>query len=442
MIYKILLTVSIISALLQGAAANYHVRSKNTIEHSVQAHVFDAVVDGAGEGDYKTVQQAIDHAPKNRTKPWLIFIKNGRYEELVRIPSDKPFMSLIGQDKEKVIITFKINCSDPKNTEQVGHEFSNKLMNENSCATVNIDAPDFYAENISFENTWGIEQQSGPQALAMKTNNDHFAFYNCKFRSFQDTWMTSLRNVNDRTYASNCFIEGAVDYFYGAGDAFVEKSTLYNVRSGAVIVAPGHKEGTKWGYVFDHCIVDGNAAAADGRLKLGRPWHGQPVAVYLNTTMKIIPHQEGWTDMGPAAKLFAEYNSVDAKGNPINLSKRRTWYKQSAGEGGQRVDGLTAVLTEKDAQKYTYQNVIMGTDAWDPRSYFVPATKPSNVKTSEGKINWKGDDKAIGYVIYKDDKVLGFSASNSFQLPNASKGKGISIQSVNRYGSLGGISDR
>lgn len=32
----------------------------------------------------------------------------------------------------------------------------------------------------------------------------------------------------DRLYVKDCLIEGAVDYFYGGGDALVENCTLYN----------------------------------------------------------------------------------------------------------------------------------------------------------------------------------------------------------------------
>ena len=54
-------------------------------------------------------------------------------------------------------------------------------------------------------------------------------FYNCKFRSFQDTWQTSSRNMAARHYVKDCWIEGAVDYFYGGGDVLLEGCTLYNV---------------------------------------------------------------------------------------------------------------------------------------------------------------------------------------------------------------------
>ena len=32
-----------------------------------------------------------------------------------------------------------------------------------------IEAPDFYSENISYVNDWGVDSQKGPQALAMSS---------------------------------------------------------------------------------------------------------------------------------------------------------------------------------------------------------------------------------------------------------------------------------
>ena len=47
--------------------------------------------------------------PENLKSPWLIFVKNGSYEEQVIIPQNKPFIHLIGQDKERTIIHLKLN---------------------------------------------------------------------------------------------------------------------------------------------------------------------------------------------------------------------------------------------------------------------------------------------------------------------------------------------
>ena len=187
-------------------------------------------------------------------------------------------------------------------------------------AVVQVNSTDFYTENITYLNRWGVEKQSGPMDLAMSSRADRQAFNNCKFRSFQDTWYTDVRNANDRQYVNNCLIEGAVDFYYGAGNNYVENSTFRLAREGSVIVAPSHQAGTKWGYVMVNNTIDGKG----GSNKLGRAWQNQPIAVWINTTLKTTLAAEGWSEWHIAPKLFAEYNTTDADGQPVDLNNRRT----------------------------------------------------------------------------------------------------------------------
>ncbi|MDM1292705.1 pectin esterase [Sphingobacterium sp. N143] len=351
--------------------------SRTTVNDSI----YDAVVATDASGDFRSIQQAVDQAPQHRQKPYLIYVKNGHYNEVVVIPQAKSFIHLIGQDKQRTIIHYKLNVQalpkpDSKwyKTDTAAWKFS--VHNPQAPvyrfpgSVVTVQGDDFYAENISFINDWGLEQQSGPQSLAMCIQADRAAFNNCIFRSFQDTWMTSTRKPNDRLYVYNCWIEGAVDYFYGGGNAYVEHSTLYNVRSGSIMVAPSHKEETKWGYVFNHCIIDGNQAAADGKIKLGRPWHHRPKTVFLHTKMKIPVAAEGWTDMGGIPSIFADYKSIDATGRTIDIHARKTHYKNRNNETGVS----KAVLSDVEAASYTYDQVILGDDQWNPRKFIVSKT--------------------------------------------------------------------
>jgi pectinesterase len=225
-----------------------------------------------------------------------------------------------------------------------------------------VKAKHFYSQNITYENSYGTEAQNGPQALAMKVQADGAAFYRCNFRSFQDTWQTS-NSDHDRSYARDCYIEGAVDYIFGGGDALFENCRLYNVRSGSVIVAPC-QTASRYGYVFRNCTVDGNAAAADGRQLLGRPWHNAPIAVYIHTTFRIPVAPAGWTDMGTVPKLFAEYDSRDANGNPLDLSQRKSHYT-----GKEKSGTCPTTLTAEEAAHYVYEQMIVGEDGWNPREY-------------------------------------------------------------------------
>ncbi|WP_302546031.1 pectinesterase family protein, partial [Coprobacter fastidiosus] len=410
------------------------------------ARVFDAVVAADKTGDYESVQAAIDAAPKNRTTPYLIFIKNGSYEEQVVIPSDKPNIHLIGQDKEKTNIHLKINVqSEPQEGSQwyqndtaawkysVHNPESPTYQMEGTV--VRINSNDFFSENISFINDWGVERQNGPQSLAMMTKGDRITFHNCKFRSYQDTWMTP-GNTGYRHYVKGCYIEGAVDYVYGAGDCLFEDCTLYNVRSGSVITAPEHEKGTQWGYVFDHCTIDGNEASNDGKNKLGRPWHNNPICVWLNTTMKVGIAPEGWSEMGGIPALFAEYNSMDIDGNPVDLNNRRTFYT-GTDEGMEEGGECKAELSADEAARYTYENIVSGNDNWNPRSLIEAIGIPQNVTISENVLSWEAVPYAICYVILRNNEVIGFTTETSYTDAASKDNDEYCIQAVNEAGSLG-----
>ena len=198
------------------------------------ARTFDAVVSLTGKGTHTSIQKAIDEVPANRTEPWLIFVMNGTYEEQIIIPENKPFIHLIGQDADKTIVKLWINSAaeeDP--TDPNVWKYSYKKLGKPEASMVSVKASDFYAENISFVNGYGKELQKGPMALAMYTQNDRNSFKNCKFISFQDTWQTNPKaDDNGRVYVQDCWIEGAVDYFYGNGNCLLEHCTFYSTQIG------------------------------------------------------------------------------------------------------------------------------------------------------------------------------------------------------------------
>lgn len=400
------------------------------------AKVFDAVVASDGTGNYTTIQAAIDAAPTARIAPWLIFVKNGEYEELVTIPQNKPFIHLIGQDKEKTIIKYLINNGG---TNDVGYEYSTNNPSSNTYgkqAVVQVNATDFYTENITYLNRWGVEQQSGPMDLAMSSRADRQAFYNCKFRSYQDTWYTDVRNSSDRQYVNNCLIEGAVDFYYGGGNNYIENSIFRLAREGSVIVAPSHQAGTKWGYVMVNNTIDGKG----GSNKLGRAWQNQPIAVWINTTLKTTIAAEGWSEWHIAPKLFAEYNTVDAEGQPVDLNNRRTTYKVDADKlapGETSPVTRKAILTAEEAAQYTYEAVTAGNDDWNPRKFFEPVNAPTNLMAdaTSHMLSWTPSPYAICYVIIdSNDKVVGITSETSFLTDG--KSQTYTIRAVNEYGSL------
>ena len=70
----------------------------------------NAIVAADGSGQYRTVQEAINALPQNTsaTRPWVIFVKAGTYRELVYLQREKRFVSLVGEDLLRTVITFDL----------------------------------------------------------------------------------------------------------------------------------------------------------------------------------------------------------------------------------------------------------------------------------------------------------------------------------------------
>lgn len=433
-------TTHLVSALQKRSAALAAALAVCLALPAASGDVFHAVVAADGTGDYTSVQQAVDAAPAGRTAPWLIFVKNGSYDESVTVPSDKPYIHLIGQDKERTVIHRSLNVGGRPEAGKDSTYWAHSVHNPASPvykaggSVVTVRADDFYTTGISYVNDFGVDSQRGPQALAMKSEGDRASFFDCAFRSFQDTWMTTTDDTR-RHYVKDCFIEGAVDYFYGGGDVLLEHCTLYNVRRGSVIVAPCHKD-AKWGYVFRDCTVDGNAEAArDAKTKLGRPWHNSPRAVYIHTTMRIPVAPEGWTDMGAIPALFAEYDSRDAQGGAVDLSRRKSEYK---GRGDNPPTGsCPTTVTKAEADRMTYENIISGNDGWNPREMMRRLPAPRGVKGEGNAVTWQAVEGAAGYVVLSGDRVVGITDGTSLVLASPADEAGLRVRAVNRYGTLG-----
>ena len=400
-----------------------------------EARIYDAVVAQDGSGDYLTLQAAIDNAPEGRGTPYLIFVKNGRYKEHVEIPAQKPFLHIIGQDRDKTVIYDDRLCG------------GDNAYSVDPGATVVVKAADTFFENITLENSHGHEKQAGPQALALNTQADRIALNNVALLSYQDTWITASSQKN-RHYIKNSLIEGAVDFIYNGGDVYLDGDTLeINRTSGGYIVAPRHTADTKWGYVFMNNIIRPGKDFKTGKtlnvtdVWLGRPWHDSPKTVFINTqTFVPIPAKGWYNTMGGLPELWADYNTVDADGNPLDLSQRESYYYYIDRSTGNKVEKFNVknFLTDEEAAQYTLKNVMGGEDNWQPNLMCEPCDKPV-VKSDGKKLVWEPVPYAICYVVTKNGVVVGFTTETSFD--GYAEGETWHVQAVNEYGGLSAKAD-
>jgi len=130
---------------------------------------FDFVVAQDGSGDFLTVQEAINAVPDFRRARTTIFIRKGIYKERVIIANSKNNVSLIGECVYNTILTYD-------NFHQRQTIFGENTGTSGS-ASFFIFGNDFFAENITFENS------AGPvgQAVAVLVSGDRAVFRNCRF---------------------------------------------------------------------------------------------------------------------------------------------------------------------------------------------------------------------------------------------------------------------
>lgn len=422
-----------------------------------EKRVFDAIVAQDGSGDYTTVQDAIDAAPAGRGKPWLIFIKNGQYKEHVDVPATKPYLHFIGQSRDGVVI---------KDDRLSGGD---NAVHVSIGATVVVNADNTFFESLTMENIYGHEKQDGPQALALNTGGDRICLNNVALLSYQDTWITTSTQKN-RHYIKNSLIEGAVDFIYNGGDVYLDGDTLdINRPSGGFIVAPNHTADTKWGYVFQNNVIRPHAGVNVTDVWLGRPWHNAPKTVFINTQTFVNIPAKGWYEtMNGLPSLWADYNTVDANGNPVDLSQRQDtyyyeqYYKMVDGEkviATSRPDDLTGwstekvygtaknYLTDEEAAQYTLKNVMGGDDNWQP-DLLCEATEAPAPVFNDNTISWDEVPYAICYVVTRGDEVVAITTETSVDVNAVVCAKGSAalgandseepykVQSVNEQGGL------
>lgn len=293
---------------------------------------YDLVVAQDGSGDFFTVQEAINAVPDYRKNArTTILIKEGSYKEKVIIPASKNAVSLIGQGEVK--ITYDDYASKPN------------IFGENKgtsgSSSCYIYAPDFYAENITFENT------SGPvgQAVACFVSADRAYFKKCRFLGFQDTLYTYGKGC--RQYYDECYIEGTVDFIFGWSTAVFNRCHIHSIGNG-YITAPSTDKGQKYGYVFYNCEITANSDV--DKVYLSRPWrpYAQAVFIQCNMDKHILP--EGWDNWrnknNEKTVFYAEYKS---KGEGANPGKRVAYSKQL-----------------KNTEGYSIEEVLSGNDGWNP----------------------------------------------------------------------------
>lgn len=403
-----------------GAYLHQLVVSNVKNPHYTENGNFVVVEPGSIDGLY----QALDLAnAKTGTERFYIFLPDGTYDmgtaALTQIA--KSNISIIGQSMDKTIVV-------------------NKPLQEGIGITATFFIPQnvtgTYFQDLTLKNAidyygGAAKGEAAGRAVCLQDKGDKTICKNVKMLSYQDTYYSN--NASGNFYFENSEIHGTVDFICGGGQAYFNKSTLYvegrnaDGTGGCTITAP-YTEGTKYGYVFNECVIDNHTA----EFNLGRAWGGTPKCAWINTTMKmgkgkIAATRYTTSGMNTAAKEFVEYNSMDESGKVISPASNKLTFTHSSGNNAD----FETILTAEQAANYTLDKVFT---SWKPDNDTKQIDIPS-ATISNNVISWEAAENAIMYAVFKDNVIVGVTAETSYMVEDVSAG--YTVRAANAMGGFG-----
>ena len=288
------------------------------------------VVSRDGTGNFRTLQEAIESARAFMDYTVTIYVKNGVYKEKVIVPSWVENIDIIGEDRDKTIITYD------------DHANINK-MGTFRTYTVKVEGSDITFKNLTIENN---AAQLG-QAVALHTEGDRLKFINCRILGNQDTIYTGAKFT--RLYFKDCYIDGTTDFIFGPSTALFEDCIIHSKRNSYVTAASTPKE-AKYGYVFKHCKL--TAEPGVDKVYLGRPWRPYAYTLFIECELGKHIVLAGWHNWGKQSnEETARYMEYKNTGEGANASERVAWSKQ---------------LTKKEAEAVTVDAISRTQSDWNP----------------------------------------------------------------------------
>lgn len=291
--------------------------------------VWDIVVDKDGNGDYMSVQDAIDAVPDFSHEKWTsIMINEGEYRERVMIPTTKYRMLIKGRGADRTVISYD-------NYARKCWPYSDMPIGTSGSASLYVHSSEVTFEDLTISNTAGEGKDIG-QAVALMTNGDHLTFRRCRILGNQDTIYTyghsNAKGITCRNYFEDCYIEGTTDFIFGPSVAYFENCTIHSKKNSYITAASTYR-GEPYGYVFHRCTLTADPGVT--KVYLGRPWRPYAKTVFIECEMgaHIVP--EGWHNwkrpdgqLGEKTSFYAEYGNT---GPGADTSRRVKWsHKLSA----------------------------------------------------------------------------------------------------------------
>nr|GMC77978.1 putative pectinesterase/pectinesterase inhibitor 45 [Ipomoea batatas] len=293
-----------------------------------------------GSGKFRTINAALKALPATYKGRYVIFIKEGIYDETVLMTQKMVNITMCGEGSQKTIITGKKNFVDGVTTYQ--------------SATFAVLGEGFMAQSIGFQNTAGPAKR---QAVALRVESDKSVFLNCRMEGYQNT----LYVHTHRQFYRGCYITGTVDFIFGNAAAIFQNCEMVVRKPLAkqqnTVTAQGRTDKRQTtGIVLQNCqiMADDHLVPDKAKFKsyLGRPWKEYSRTIIMETEIGDLIDPEGWTPWsGKFALKTLYYAEFQNTGPGSTLLKRVKW------------PGYQGAIKIDEATRYTVVPFIQG-DTW------------------------------------------------------------------------------
>ncbi|KAL2338833.1 hypothetical protein Fmac_013279 [Flemingia macrophylla] len=289
-----------------------------------------------GSGQFKTISEALKGAPQDFSGRYVIYVKEGVYDEQVTVTKKMQNLTIYGDGSQKSIITGNKNYRDGVRTFQT--------------ASFVVEGDGFLGMAMGFRNTAGPE---GHQAVAARVQADRAVFANCRFEGYQDTLYTQAH----RQFYRSCIVTGTVDFIFGDA-AVVFQNCILIVRKPMdnqqnMVTAQGRTDRQQaTGIVLQKCTIkaDDSLVPQKDKIKsyLGRPWKQYSRTIVMESEIGDFIQPDGWApwegDFALKTLYYAEYSNT---GPGASTSARVKWpgYK---------------VINKDEASKFTVGTFLKG----------------------------------------------------------------------------------
>ena len=199
------------------------------------------VVAKDGSGNFTSITQAINALPMFNYQRVVIFIKNGVYNEKIRLTQD--YVTLLGESRDSTIIEY-----DQLRTDWIAHK------DPIGPAVVNIHADDIVLKNLTIENT---QPEIGPHAFAVYGDGTRTIILNCNVFSKGGDTVSLWDYKTGMYYYADCSFRGAVDFVCPRGWCFVRDSKFYELKKGSTAIWHAGGFDIKQKFVVENSSFDG-----------------------------------------------------------------------------------------------------------------------------------------------------------------------------------------